>query len=350
MPIAFYCRAKPQECEAFRIFQQARRVFLGWPLVREELAYDRRRLCACIVDPRSASDDEWEREAAGYSPAAQRQFSKNRNFVRRVEKHRQDGAIVLVPRPAEGLAYLARLTSPFEVVDAPWWGECYLRLRGICPSRFDHDDKENHHVADVTQGWRVDGGYHPVALSRIPGWIRCTLTGRATYGEFKHAHPLADGVTPYDRLAQVLDHVEPDRSPWTLDLDEIRWRLIDVMTPAAFEHLVVSLLQLEHPAEVWQHTGGPGDGGIDGFGSDVQGQTVAVMQAKYSAESPPNFSELPEKRPSIRYYAAVFLPGARWKPAKGITLLDFDWTVKGVCRHWRSLPFAMTLRVGNAPN
>ena len=129
MPIAFYCRAKPQECEAFRIFQQARRVFLGWPLVREELAYDRRRLCACIVDPRSASDDEWEREAAGYSPAAQRQFSKNRNFVRRVEKHRQDGAIVLVPRPAEGLAYLARLTSPFEVVDAPWWGECYLRLR-----------------------------------------------------------------------------------------------------------------------------------------------------------------------------------------------------------------------------
>ena len=124
MTIAFYCRAKPQGCDAFRIFQQTRRVFLGWPLVRKEPSYDRRALCACIVDPCSASDDEWEREreATGYSPDAKRQFSRNRNFVRRVEEHRQDGAIVLVPRPAEGLAYLGRLTSPFEVVDAPQWG------------------------------------------------------------------------------------------------------------------------------------------------------------------------------------------------------------------------------------
>ena len=348
MPIAFFCRAKPQKCDAFPIFQQTRRVFLGWPLVREEPSYDRRALRACIVDPSSASEEEWEREAAGYPSGARRQFSQNRNFIRRVEEHRRDGAIVLVPRPAEGVAYLGRLTSPFEIVDAPQWGECYLRLRGIDPSRLDHDDEENHHVADVAQGWRVDG-YHPVALSRIPGWIRRTLIGRQTYGEFRHPHPLADDVTAYDRLAQVLDGVELDRSSWTLDLDEIRRRLIDVVTPAVFEHLVVSLLQLEHPVDVWQHTGGPGDGGIDGLGSDLQGQTVAVMQAKYGADSPPDFGELPAKRPSIRYYAAVFLPG-QWEPVEGVTLLDFDWTARGVCRHWRALPLAMSLRVGEAPN
>ena len=106
------------------------------------------------------------------------------------------------------------------------------------------------------------------------------------------------------------------------------------MTPAVFEHLVVSLVQLEHTGEVWQHTGGPGDGGIDGFGSDLQGQTVAVMQAKYAADSPPDFGALPAKRPSIRYYVAVFLPNSHWEPVEGITLLDFDWTTRGVRRHW----------------
>ena len=31
MPIAFYCLAKPQGCDAFPIFRKARRVFLGYP-------------------------------------------------------------------------------------------------------------------------------------------------------------------------------------------------------------------------------------------------------------------------------------------------------------------------------
>ena len=48
---------------------------------------------------------------------------------------------------------------------------------------------------------------------------------------------------------------------WTLDIEEIKRRLAEDLTPTSFEHLVVSLLQLEHPTETWQYTGGPGDGG-----------------------------------------------------------------------------------------
>lgn len=348
MPIAFYCRARPQDCDAFPIFRKAHRVFLGYPLIPGDVDYDPRGLRACLVNPSTASDDEWstalDRELSGN----RRQFSRNRNFVRCVEEYRNDGAIVLIPQPKEGLVYLGRITGRFEIVDDPQWAACYLQLRAAKGLRAGEHDAEDRHVADVAQGWPIADGYHPVPLSRIPGWMRRTLTGRSSYGEFKHHHPLDDSITAYRRLDAILNGTNAPFDEWTLCLDDIKWRLVDAMTPNLFEHLVVSLLQLEHPEEAWLHTGGSGDGGIDGFGSDVSGRTVAVMQAKYVGDELHDFGEQSVEGPPIRRYWAEFLPGWRSHLPEGVELLDLAWVVAGVRRHWRFLPLALTLRVGES--
>lgn len=353
MSIAFFCRAKPQGCDAISIFQQAKHVFIGHPLPRPGVIYDPGNLGEWIVDP-TCPDEEWLA-----IPSRNRNHAMNRNFVRRVEEARQDGAIVVIPRPADGVVHLARITGPFGITDAPKWGPSYLDLR----ERQGCDLKEqNHHIADVAQGWPVDG-YRQVPLARIPGWLRRSTLGRSTYGELR-PHPLDSGVTAYNVLDDVLDqfdHGKPaPRRGWTLCIREIKMRLVDDLTPTSFEHLVVSLLQLEHLAQSWQHTGGPGDGGIDGFGSDQQRNTVGLLQAKFFAKQAPNFvtsrlRSLPQAHqgpesatPRIRRYIAVLLPEHPKRPKDGSCFLDLEWVAEAVQRHWKRLPQALAMRVGES--
>ena len=157
-------------------------------------------------------------------------------------------------------------------------------------------------------------------------------------------HPLDPEVTAYRVLEDLYEGKRAIQLAWTLDLDEIRKRLVAILTPTSFEHLVVSLLQLEHPDEVWQHTGGPGDGGIDGLGSNGNGTTVGLLQAKLVSGWTPEFAE-----PGLRCYGAVLLPEHPDPPRDGTILLDLDWTASAVRRHWRRLPQALTLRMGESP-
>ena len=123
--------------------------------------------------------------------------------------------------------------------------------------------------------------------------------------------------------------------------------MVDTLSnPCAFENLVVALLQIEHPDETWHHTGGPGDGGIDGFGCNEAGEIVGLMQAKYYANSAPELGSLSQAGRKIKRYAAVFLPEDPIEPSDGTHLLNLDWIVHAFCRHWRHLPLAVTLRVG----
>ena len=338
MPIAFYCRAKPQDCDAFTIFEEQHRVFIGYPLHQIGVPYDPQALHTCLVDP-TCPEEEWQ-AAEGRNG----NHSKNRNFIRRVKEARGEGAIVLIPRPNQGVAYLGRIIGPFEIVDAPHWGEDYLCLRE--QQGLDRNDERQHHIADVAQGWPVDG-YQPIALSRVPGWIRCSLFGRSTYGEFR-PHPLNEQLTAYEVLDQLLEGPQEAYGPWTLELEEIKQRLVDTLdNPSAFENLIVSLLQLEYPNEIWRHTGGPGDGGIDGLGSNEAGETVGLMQAKFRADTAPELSNLAEDGGGIRRYAAIFLPENPQPPADGTILLNLAWITCAVRRHWRYLPLARTIRVGN---
>ena len=336
MPIAFQCRAKPQGCDAFPIFERARRVFIGYPLVRRDEGrdtYDPQALGSCLVDPRCA-DEEWIKQTSGRE---HRSFTRNRNFVPRVTK----GAIVVVPRSGQGVAYLGRICGPFEIVDTPTWARTYLDLRES--QGLDVKD-ENQHVADVAQGWPVDE-YHQADLSSLPGWMRRSLLGRSTYNELP-SHPFDGDETAYDVLNRILGGEHIPRLPWTLEPLVVRRRLVETLSnPCAFENLVVALLQLEHPDEVWNHTGGPGDGGIDGLGSSESGEVVAVMQAKYYAATAPGLGS-PGAGRQFRRYTAVLLPENPAPPTDGSCLLNLEWIARAVIRHWRRLPLAQTMRIG----
>ena len=335
MPIAFYCRARPQRCDAFDIFKSARRVFIGYPLVRRGHTYDSQALRTCLVDPR-CPDEQWKEQILGRE---NRNFSRNRNFIPDVT----DGSIVVVPRPSRGSVYLGRVTGEFEIVDAPSWGQDYLHLR--LEKGLDANDDSNHHIADVVQGWPVDG-FSALDFSRVPGWLRRSLLGRSTYNRLP-SHPVDGEVTAYSVLDGILRGADAVRMVWSLEPEVVKKRLVDTLNnPSAFENLIVALLQLEYPKEIWDHTGGPGDGGIDGLGSNEAGEVVGLMQAKYYADHAPGLGNLATGDRTLRRYAAVFLPENPRAPTDGTRLLNLDWTVAAVCRHWRRLPLALTLRIG----
>lgn len=343
MSIAFYCRAKPQGCDAFEIFKRASRVFIGYPLTRDGIEYDPQALRSCLVDPSRCSDSEWERQTRGRSDGnytRTNNYTQNRNFVRRVT----EGSIVVVPRPSQGAAFLARVISPFEIVNTPSWRLDYLNLRKS--KRLDVEDRERHHTADVAQGWRVDE-FRRIDLPRIPGWLRRSLLGRSTYNKLPD-HPLDNKVTAHSVLDGLLEGRHSIETRWSFDVEDVKKRLVDTLSnPSTFENLVISLLQLEFPEEYWHCTGGPGDGGIDGFGCNENGQVVGLMQAKYSANKAPELGDVSGFGPSIRRYAAVLLPENPSRPTDGTHLLDLDWIAEAVLRHWCHLPMALTLRVGD---
>lgn len=310
-------------------------MFIGWPLVRKEKRYDPKALKDCLVDPR-CPDEEWRDQT---KERANRNYSKNRNIIRKVK----EGSIVVVPRPNEGAAYLGRIQGSFEIVNTPSWAGNYLDLR--MQQGLDVEDGKNHHVADVAQGWPVEK-FVQIDLPLIPGWLRRSLLGRSTYGELKNGHPIDEDVTAYSVLVGLLERRHSASTHWSLDIEDVKKRLVDTLAgPNAFENLVVELLQLEHPEQIWHHTGGPGDGGIDGFGSNEAGNVVGLMQAKYYAEKAPDVRGSEE---SVRRYAAVLLP-KNPEPTDGTCLLDLDWVANAVLRHWRRLPLALTLRVGDGP-
>ena len=336
-PIAFFCRAKPQYADALRIFMEAKRIFIGYPLLRRGARYNPSALRRCLVDP-TCSDEEWRREITGRGST--KSFNQNRNFIPLVAR----GSIVVIPRPEHGAVYVGRICGPFEIVDSPPWADAYLTLRveqQVCT-----DDEESHHIADVAQGWPVDD-YKRVDLSRLPGWLRNSMFGQSTFGQFKD-HPICwDEMTAHHALSQILDGQSIIRTSWTLELGEIKCRLVDTLNPSAFEHLVVSLLQLENPNEIWHQTGGPGDGGVDGIGSNEDGEIVGLMQAKLTAWSAPELSDRGHFDRPVRRYAAVLVPEKPAPPTDGTILLDLEWIADAVRRHWRALPQARAMRIGS---
>ena len=347
MPIAILSRAKPQNCDALQIFQSASRVFFGYPLLRQGAEYNRDALCTCLVNPSVTScreEKEWKSAAAAVDK--RKMYTQTRNFIREVERARRDGAIVMIPRPSpNGVVYLARITGPFEVVCAPSWGEEYLRLR--VEKGLDRDDNERRHIADVAQGWPVDC-YRKVDYPLLPGWLRRNSYSHVGFKVLRATPPFNTDVTAYTVLDRILVEQCVNQRTWTLALDEIKKRLVEDLNPSSLENLVVSILQKEHREEVWQHTGGPGDGGIDGIGSNEAGKTVGLLQVKLFADPAPAFPDRPTDD-VIRRYVAVLLPENPTPPADGSKLLDLDWIACAVKRHWRGLPQALSMRVGEGP-
>ena len=341
--IAWFNRAKPFKADAFEIFQKANRVFIGYPLIREDVNFDPNVLCSCLVDP-TCSAATWNR----YCPSGQagKMYNKNRNFIPCVTK----GSIVVIPRSNEGAVYIGRINGPFEIVDSPNWGGDYRRLRAS-----QRRDWQDEYIAQVAQGWPVDE-YKRFPLLLLPVWMHRSIVGLRGQGTFDKFgdHPIDNNTTAWGVLNQILkgDYKFSNKfppSPWTLDIAEIKRRLVDTMTPYAFENLIVSLLQLEHPDEVWHQTGGPGDGGIDGLGIDKCGDIVGLMQAKRYYSSPLNLGNLnlgKAHQQSMRRYAAILTPENPTPLTDGTVLLDLERIARAVLRHWQALPQARAMRIG----
>lgn len=333
-PLAFYCRAKPQKSDAWPIFRDAKRVFIGYPMVRKGATYDPRNLASCLVNP-ACDDAQWAEQCD--RPDYRREFASNRNLAREVVP----GSMVIIPRPESGLAHLGRISGPFEILNDPPWLDAYMTLRETQGAY--GDELDNQHGADVAQGWPVEA-WVSVPLAAVPGWIRRSLFGRSTYGRLG-SHPFDNDETAQDVLRRLLDTKgRAAVREATRDPDEVIKRLFDTLTANAFEHLMVNLMQLEHPGEVWIHTGGPGDGGIDGMAVSESGETAAVLQCKlYGAQEPwPRPADAPK---SMRRVFAVLGDWGGPPPEDGVERLSADKIAKLVLKHARDLPEAKSMRI-----
>lgn len=336
--VVFFSRCRPQDADPIDIVVRERRIFFGWPAWREGVEPRRGHLREALVDF-WCSDSEWAALYAGFGNAGltkeRRHYQQNRNFVRGINP----GAIALVPRPSRGIVYAGRVTTPFELLDDPPWGDDYLRLRR--EQGLDTED-EFSHLGDVVQCCSVDC-FRPLPFSLMPAWIRRSLLGRSTYGRI---WPLSEhGLDPYPVLDRLLDHPEQAERHWTQDIDEIARRLLDAVGPNTFEHLCVALLQLENPEQIWVHVGGSGDGGIDGIGADANGAVAGLLQCKWAYWGEDVFVDSQAARAGTRQVLAAILHTDGVRVREDIEFWSRSRIASLVLKHADRLPLALSLRI-----
>ncbi len=335
-PVVFFSRCKPQGLDALKIALESRRIFFGYPLKRPDVPYDRHALRTCLVDP-SCSTKEWE-VARVLIPDKQPQYRRNHNFVSKIAV----GSIALIPRPAAGVIHCGRVDAEFELVNDPPWYNAWERIW----LNHNHGEDPNNSryclAGEVAQTWRIDQ-FIAVPVPRIPAWIRRSLFGRSTYGIVP-----VEGDDPYRVMSDILHNPKFPHRVWTTDPDEIASRLKTDLVPGSFEHLVVSLLQLEFPKEVWTQVGGSGDGGVDGIGGNENGDVIGLLQCKWAYKG--GDLDWPDlwvgaERGRRRYVATLIHPHDV-TTAKSSIFLGLSDIVRLVLKHADRLPIALSLRIG----
>ncbi|MDZ5454431.1 restriction endonuclease [Labrys sedimenti] len=310
-------------------------IFFGYAMPRPGVAYNRHALKSCLIDPSEPSDADWEaarQKIAHYI----RQYRQNRNFVRKVA----GGSIAMIPQPSRGVIHCGRVERPFELInDPPWYGEWEKIWLKRHPEK-DPSDPAYRLASEVAQIWHVSK-FHSIPVPRIPAWIRRSLFGRSTYGIVP-----VDGLDPHVVLSEILSSPAFSSRQWTVDAVEVSRRLKNDLVPASFEHLVVSLLQLEHPSEVWTQVGGSGDGGVDGIGADDKGDVVGLLQCKWAFRGgnldwPEVWGDKNQRR-----YVASLIHGQDVAKPQSSELLGEEEIVNLVLKHRERLPLALSLRIG----
>ncbi|MBC8065471.1 MAG: restriction endonuclease, partial [Chlorobia bacterium] len=322
--------------DAIEVVLKSTRIFIGYPM-HSGTEYNPRGLRSCIVDP-SCSDDDWL--VAHASSSKRSQFNQNRNLIRKVTP----GSIAVVPRPSSGLVYCGLVKGPFEIVDSPLWYESYLEIRAK-QGRAEVDGDSWWHAGDISQGWEVDE-WREIPYSKIPAWIRRSFFGRSTYGVVGKNEL---GQDPHEAMLRILHQAGRAVRSWSLSPDIAEERMLEDLSPTSFEHLVVSLLQLEYPAEVWSHVGGSGDGGVDGIGSTDQGDLIGLLQCKWHYHGGDCFADdVRVRHDDLRLYLATLQTNTRIGTLRNLVHWDRSRIAKLVLKHHDRLPQAMSMRIGTA--
>jgi hypothetical protein len=342
---AFYVKNRPQGADAIDLIKKVNRVFIGYPPWRVKTKIDITNISQCMLDI-SVDDSQWnpdklfKRATGGY----RKQVSANRNLSRSIDT----GSIVVVPRPEEGICYLAMVQRPFELVDKPTWVFEYAQLRKA--QGLDVDDV-NHHTGDVVQSWKVTK-FKTVPFPHVPRWISYQLLSRNTCGII---HDRMASTTAFDVLDSLYKgNYQPDFTA-TRDRKKVQDRLLNWISPSSFEHLVCDLLQLEYPTDQWWHTGGSGDGGTDGMA--MRGKKItAVMQCKWKYEGDP-YQLGDELRDSLRriwgnnvkVYVAILLsndnPTSAFQQKRGVEVWDISTIGKMLIKHRKYCVLAKSLGI-----
>ena len=326
----FFVKCRPQDADIFDIVRSERRVFIGYPPWRRGKKYNSTKLASCIVN-RGSAGENWQAEIDQYRAP----MKTNRGFALSVKK----GWIVAIPRPGDGVCWLAEIAGSFELVDNPPWRERYFQLR----RQLSLDcSNEASHVGDIVQSWRLSN-LVSVPFGRIPRWISYRLLSRPTIGEI-YGFP-ERGLHAYETLKHFIDGVPGPPMPDTDSLHEIQRRLLTFISPSALEHLVVALLQLERPDELWWHIGGSGDGGADGLGYTRDWSTAGLVQCKWYFTGSKLSDVFDMRLKNSKRILASLLHGRVEEDIQGAEFWGLEHITMLVKKHANELPLARSLRV-----
>jgi hypothetical protein len=355
----FYVKCRPQEADIQTLALKHNRVFIGYPAWRKGTLYNRHEMKNSLLDI-SIAASEWDSKkfSDDLNGGYRRQVMGNRNFVLETAP----GDFVVLPRPGEGVCYIGKVDEAFGIVNDPPWADEYLDLRieqklgekkhelGVDLYRGTADQEgEDSHIADVVQSWHVEK-WVSIAFPLLPRWITYSLLSRNTKGW------LCDrpdgGRTAFEVLEQAYSgRLSADLSP-TDDPARIGGRMLDWLSPDAFEHLVCELMQLEQPQIRWWHIGGTGDGGADALAINDAGHLVAALQCKWKYSGDPTALAHTLKRgisskwgKDVRVYIAILYDALPASPSPEVVFLDRMFLAGLLLKHSACCGIAKTLRV-----
>ena len=343
---------------------KARRAFIGYPPHRPNQDVGQTNLHAGLYDITNIEDWPTTRQniikthgidnlKRGKSYA--NQVAGNINLVRDAVP----GSIILVPRPDQGLVY-AGTVEKFELLNNPLseeWGEDYKRNRIENGLNKPEEDMATH-VQDISQSFKImENDWIKIPFVSFPTWMQRTFFGRRTTSRLRG---IKQGITNTESLTMAYEeacrlmktasqHIPLNLIPeWTNEPHEVKQRLYDRVNAQSFEHLVVSLVQLENEHdEQWIQCGGSGDGGIDGIGTKVCGQ-ISLLQCKWEfwGKSFSFRKTVHGENVKRRYFAYLNGPDKNAiEFSKDIYIWDADEITKLVLKHSSRLPMAVSLRV-----
>jgi hypothetical protein len=330
-PLVIFSRCKPWGVNLVNLAAKYRRVFFGYPLLRPGLTYDHGRPERNIdnlvrID---CEDAEWKNA----SPL--RQATQARNLARLVEP----GSIVLVPDARNGVVHCG-IVRAYEVdFNRDMYDEAVSCFADHFGALFAGNEAEYEVAAQIARGWSV-GQFRAIPLPRIPSWIRASLFGRNMMGRVPADDLHGD---PHPILSRMMSG-EEHQEIWTTSLEEVLRRLTRYVNPGAFEHLTVSLLQLEEPHRRWFQTGGVGDGGVDGMALDQRGRIVAILQCKWRA-----YGDVGQSFGASEQEKYVAYLTGHTSAADGVRYLSPEWVASALLRHREKVPLSYTLRIGREP-